>query len=692
VASGVAYSQTITASGSTAPYTFAVTAGSLPAGLSLSAAGVLSGSSTATGSYTFTVTATDSSTSHFNAAKSYTVGVNPVAPVANAVSASVAYNSAANAIGLNITGGAATSVAVASAASHGTATASGTNITYTPATGYSGTDSFTYTATNGGGTSAAATVSITVAQQLPVAGAVSVSVLINSKNNVIGLNLTGGGATSVTVTGAASHGTATASGAKISYTPATDYTGADSFTYTATNGGGTSAAATVSITVQARTDPAKETTVTGLLTAQVGTSQLFAKTQISNFQSHLENLHGMSTLGGGGQKPSLAEESSPQGVRKRFPSQQSSLSAIPSSAATSVAASPATNLAANSLAGNGVVGNGVISAAASGTANGSENRTFLEWSVESLLTKLATTIKNRSSRSSLMPSTVSLDDTYKDPLGIGVGVWTAGSLSVGRSTDGDSRFSTSGLSAGSDLLISDTLSIGLGVGYGRQHQTADNGGTVSDGSSYGVMLYGNYWPMKGVFVDGLLGYNHLNFDLQRYVSGAGSSATSQRTGAQWLASVSSGYEFRTNRWLLSPYGRLDLVSTQLDRSTENGAGSYNLVYFKQSTLATKGSLGLRSSLLFEFQNVTAKPYARFEFQHDLSNSGVATIAYADQVSTGAAYQYTLGGAGQNNMVLGGGADIIFYQSWQLGLEYRFNHSSTTEIQTFNALLRKTFAF
>jgi hypothetical protein len=57
---GVAYSQTLTASGGTGPYTFAVTAGSLPPGLTLDPnTGVLSGTPTANGSYSFTVTATD---------------------------------------------------------------------------------------------------------------------------------------------------------------------------------------------------------------------------------------------------------------------------------------------------------------------------------------------------------------------------------------------------------------------------------------------------------------------------------------------------------------------------------------------------------------------------------------------------------------------------------------------------------
>jgi len=56
---GTSYSQTITASGGTAPYTFAVTSGALPPGLTLATNGALSGKPTGTGSFMFTITATD---------------------------------------------------------------------------------------------------------------------------------------------------------------------------------------------------------------------------------------------------------------------------------------------------------------------------------------------------------------------------------------------------------------------------------------------------------------------------------------------------------------------------------------------------------------------------------------------------------------------------------------------------------
>ncbi|MBB3835947.1 uncharacterized protein YhjY with autotransporter beta-barrel domain [Xanthomonas arboricola] len=57
---GTAYTQNLSASGGTAPYTFALSAGALPAGVTLNASGVLSGTPTASGSFNFTVSATDS--------------------------------------------------------------------------------------------------------------------------------------------------------------------------------------------------------------------------------------------------------------------------------------------------------------------------------------------------------------------------------------------------------------------------------------------------------------------------------------------------------------------------------------------------------------------------------------------------------------------------------------------------------
>ncbi|MEP7339044.1 MAG: putative Ig domain-containing protein [Acidobacteriota bacterium] len=56
---GVGYNQSLSATGSAAPYAFTVIGGVLPAGLTLSSAGVLAGTPTGAGNYGFTVKATD---------------------------------------------------------------------------------------------------------------------------------------------------------------------------------------------------------------------------------------------------------------------------------------------------------------------------------------------------------------------------------------------------------------------------------------------------------------------------------------------------------------------------------------------------------------------------------------------------------------------------------------------------------
>jgi hypothetical protein len=70
---GIPYSQTITASGGTAPYGFLVIAGVLPTGLNLSSAGALNGTPSEVGNFSFTIRATDSL--GFTGSRAYAVNV-----------------------------------------------------------------------------------------------------------------------------------------------------------------------------------------------------------------------------------------------------------------------------------------------------------------------------------------------------------------------------------------------------------------------------------------------------------------------------------------------------------------------------------------------------------------------------------------------------------------------------------------
>jgi hypothetical protein len=76
----VAYNQTISASGGAAPNTFTVTSGALPTGLTLTPAGVLAGTPTTAGSFTFTVRGTDANGCFGSQAYTVVIAVPPLPP------------------------------------------------------------------------------------------------------------------------------------------------------------------------------------------------------------------------------------------------------------------------------------------------------------------------------------------------------------------------------------------------------------------------------------------------------------------------------------------------------------------------------------------------------------------------------------------------------------------------------------
>ncbi len=145
---------------------------------------------------------------------------------------------------------------------HGTAAISGgTVVQYTPAANYNGPDAVTYTISDGNGGTDSATLTITVnsVNDLPVANADSFTVTENTTANAFAVRDNDSSAPdlgetlTITASSAPLHGTATITGTgantAISYTPATNYNGPDSFTYTISDGNGGSATATVSVTV-----------------------------------------------------------------------------------------------------------------------------------------------------------------------------------------------------------------------------------------------------------------------------------------------------------------------------------------------------------------------------------------------------------------------------------------------------------
>ena len=141
----------------------------------------------------------------------------------------------------------------ASTPNHGAVTLSADgSFTYTPAANYNGPDSFTYVANDGTTNSTAATVAITVTpvNDAPVANGQDVT---TPEDTAKAITLTGsdldGDSLTFSVVNSPTHGTLSGTAPNLTYTPALNYNGPDSFTFIANDGTTNSTAATVAITV-----------------------------------------------------------------------------------------------------------------------------------------------------------------------------------------------------------------------------------------------------------------------------------------------------------------------------------------------------------------------------------------------------------------------------------------------------------
>jgi subtilase family serine protease len=185
------------------------------------------------------------------------VGGGGTVPVASNGSVSTNQNTAVN--GTLSASGAGLTFAIVANPAHGSVSITNTStgaFTYTPASGFSGSDSFTFDARNSSGTSNTATESVTVNNTTVNPPTASNGSVTTSQNTAVNgtLSASGTGTLTFVVVANPGHGSVSitnASTGAFTYTPTSGFSGSDSFTFDAKNAGGTSNTATESVTVTA---------------------------------------------------------------------------------------------------------------------------------------------------------------------------------------------------------------------------------------------------------------------------------------------------------------------------------------------------------------------------------------------------------------------------------------------------------
>jgi hypothetical protein len=206
----------------------------------------------------FTFKANDGKVDSNTATVSISVTAVNDAPVASAQSVTTARDTAVaiTLAGSDVDGNPLT-FSVVTPPAHGSLSGAAPSLTYTPDSGYVGPDSFTFKANDSTVDSNIATVSITITpvNNAPVADAQAVTTDEDAAKSIT-LTATDGDGDPLTfsVVTPPTHGSLSGTAPNLTYTPAANYHGPDSFTFKANDGKVDSNVATVSITVTAVND------------------------------------------------------------------------------------------------------------------------------------------------------------------------------------------------------------------------------------------------------------------------------------------------------------------------------------------------------------------------------------------------------------------------------------------------------
>ncbi|NEX95015.1 IPT/TIG domain-containing protein, partial [Caulobacter sp. 17J65-9] len=613
------------------------------------------------GADSFTYTATGPGGTSAPATVSLTVDNPP--PPNPAPPAGPAQVVAGDDVGVTITntGGLATGVQITTPPAHGTVTvetlvsaaslrpsAAGFVLTYVPNPGYSGPDSFAYALVGPGGTSQPQQVQVTVLPSVTLQP-ISVSTLQGVPVQVdVTAGASGGPYTAAAVVSVGPNSAGTASFAQVgtarvlTFTPADDFTGVAVVTYTVSNANSTSAPSTVTITVDARPNPALDADVRGLIGAQVQAAQRFVDTQVQNFSQRNEQLHGESdadpnaprkhALGltfGFGDYASGRPEDPAMDLRRRemperpFADQARRLDEMALAAADADAG----------LGGLGPLG----------------------------------------------------------PIGGGkVALWSAGSIDFGqRHADAGGsklKFTTSGVSLGADIEVADGLFVGVGAGYGYDATDIGSEGTHNASRSYMGAVYGSWRIAPQLYLDGVAGLGELQFDSRR-IAANDATVWGRRDGSQAFGSLSLAYDHHDGPMTVSSYGRVTVSKAKLDAFTETGDPVFALAYDAQDVDASFGTLGVRGQWDHAMEDGSFTPRVRAEWRRQLSGADAALVRYADFL-TGPSYQVDPLAQSTNMLLLGVGGDWRWDEGVALSLDYEgqvgdetLSHRVTLKVST-----------
>ncbi|MBK1852413.1 autotransporter domain-containing protein [Marinobacter sp. 1-4A] len=266
------------------------------------------------------------------------------------------------------------------------------------------------------------------------------------------------------------------------------------------------------------------------------------------------------------------------------------------------------------------------------------------------------------------------------------GAFVNGNISLGKSKDTSSRPSYDqdgyGLTFGLDYRFSDTVVLGAAAGVSKSDTDFTSMQGHQDAQSISLISFGNYYPIDNLYVDGFAMWTEGDVDINRRVDVAmvQQDLASDTKSRQLTAATSVGYEFNYQSWQSTVYGRLQYSDLNIEGYTETG-GSMALTVKEQKTNSFTSALGARINHTFSWSRGVIIPSIDLEYvkennkKYNISNN-FANAATAGNFSISADESDTeYMSLGTSLTAVFGGGQSAFIRYERLLLQDRYDFSS-----------------
>ncbi|MEH3157451.1 MAG: autotransporter outer membrane beta-barrel domain-containing protein [Sphingomonas taxi] len=237
--------------------------------------------------------------------------------------------------------------------------------------------------------------------------------------------------------------------------------------------------------------------------------------------------------------------------------------------------------------------------------------------------------------------------------------------------DGDAngrRYKTdvTGLVAGYDRGLGDTVTLGVAASYGRAKASNVVSGS-SRTSSYRGAVYGR-WQQDGSFVNGIVSAGTDRYHVRRTINlatGAQSQA-SDPNGWSWSADAEAGHRFEARNLAITPTVGMAYDRIERDALTETGDAATALSFGDAHRQALLAKAGLNVAVSVPVGGITLSPYGTASIWHELSDRNASLLATLD----GAAVRTNAASLGRTAGRVGAGVNAQLSQTTALRVGYR----------------------